>query len=349
MSTQAKLRATDGGEINDTDTEKIYRHDNSLDSDARVSELWLWPPPCWQAYCLDHFLMECEIYHRQENEQYNILVAYSRQVFLDKQNRKKTSSTPNPTPTRRQPTRRAKENHSVLEITPPPTPSESQQPPRPKKLSITSFKPPRLEKTFMKSQEGDLFRVLTEFYEKLELEKSWEAHYRPSLENAIRETAERLRAEAGNGQDAHMNCIFDGPLEVECRYCGFVDTVQSGEAVRPRKLAAPAPMHAIKSLARSGNIKEPEVTFCGASFLVDVCSEKVMIVLVKLKGVLDLCAELFEGKGAVPSSPASLSAYLSNAELEYRDPRAMRTKRRTAELVSNREPKRRKAGIGIGV
>ncbi|KAJ8132157.1 hypothetical protein O1611_g1467 [Lasiodiplodia mahajangana] len=124
--------------------------------------------------------------------------------------------------------------------------------------------------------------------------------------------------------------------------------VQDGDG-RPRKLAAPAPMHTIKPLTRSGNVKEPGLTFGGVSFIVDVCSDKAMIVLVRLKGVLDLCAELFEEEGVVPGIPTSLSAYLSNAELKAKDLSVIRPKRPTEEPVSGREPKRGKAGMGTDV
>lgn len=39
-----------------------------------------------------------------------------------------------------------------------------------------------------------------------------------------------------------------------------------------------------------------------ANFVVDACGKKTMIVLVKFKGALDLCAELFEGEGIIPNN-----------------------------------------------
>ncbi|KAI1125467.1 hypothetical protein F5Y10DRAFT_268097 [Nemania abortiva] len=331
---------SDRDEVNNTDVEQFYQGNNRLDSDTRAYELRLWPPPCQQAYCLDHFLMECQIYHEQENGRYKELVAHYREMFLERQDKKKPSNIPNPAPVRRQPTRRAKENHSILEMTPPPTPPESKQPPGPKRPLNAPFKPPRLEKAFMKSQEGVISQNLTEFYEKLELDKGWE-EYRPPLENKIQEAAGQLRDEIENGRGAHTNCIFGGLLRIECRYCGFIDTVQDDDGVTPRKLAAPAAMHAINPLVTSGDTKEPGFTFRGINFTIDVCGEKAMIVLLKLKGALDLCAGLFEEE-VVPGSPASLSAYLSNTMLETGVSSAIGTKRQTGQIGSDKGQKRRK-------
>ncbi|KAI0872429.1 hypothetical protein GGS24DRAFT_508784 [Hypoxylon argillaceum] len=336
--------------MNDSDPEQYDRVEDSLESNPRAHNSWLWPPPSQQAYCLDHFLMECEIYHEQENDRYNKLAAHSRHLFLERQNRKKPPkiSNPVPTPTRRQPTRRAKENHSVLDMTPPLAPSEPQQPPSTKRPSSASFKPQRLERAFAKSQEGAMFRVLTERHEELKLGTSWE-DYRSSLERKIQETADRLRAEIENAKDARTNCLFGGPLGIKCRYCGFVDTVPDGDAGTRRKLAAPAAMHTVYPLARNCDAKNPELTFRGVGFIVDVCGEETMIVLVNFKGVLDLCAELFEKEDAIPSSPAGLSAYLSNSKPELGFFHVGGAKRRIESLGSGRGPKRWKTSIGSAV
>jgi hypothetical protein len=113
------------------------------------------------------------------------------------------------------------------------------------------------------------------------------------------------------GRKAHSNCGFGGSLHIECRYCGFVDTVQDDDALTPRKLAAPAAMHRI-DLDES---REGGVNFRGVEFIVDICGERAMIILVRLNGVLDLCAEMFEGQ-AMPENPTNLSTRLSSVQTE---------------------------------
>ncbi|KAI0912671.1 hypothetical protein F4823DRAFT_633421 [Ustulina deusta] len=320
MPKTTKSTLTENDEMNNTDIKKYHRDDDRSDPDARAHELRLWPPPRLQAYCLDHFLMECEIYHEQENDRYNKLVAYSRETFLEKQNQKKPSSQPIPVPTRLQPSRRAKERHLVVGATPPMT---LRGPPRPVRLPGAPFKPAKLEKTFRTSQQGAMFRILTELYEKLELQRSWE-EYRSSLENRIQETANRLQAEAE--RDRNINCVFRGPLGIECRYCGFVDMVRDDEAVTPRKLAPPAAMRAIKHLCEGSEGEGSGLTFRGIDLVIDVCGEQTMIVLVNLKGVLDLCAEIFEEEEVMPDSPTSLFAALKRRSDEPRSGRGHKRK-----------------------
>ncbi|KAI0454177.1 hypothetical protein F5B21DRAFT_504669 [Xylaria acuta] len=334
--------------MNGIHNEHYDRDEDKTDTDTRAYELRLWPPPYLQAYCLDHFLMECKTYHEQENDRYNKLVVYSREVFLDRKNKDKLSDKPILPPTRRQPARQAKEKHSVLDMTPPPTPTptEPQCPPRPKRPSNTPLKPARLEAAFTKSQEGAMFRVLSQLRRKLELHKSW-IYYRQSLEDEVQETAGRLRAKIENGKDTHENCIFSEPLGVECRYCGFVDTVRDDEATTPRKLAAPAAMHAIAKA--SSDTRGSEVTFRGTSFIVDVCSGKIVVILVSFKGVLDLCAGLFAEEEALPDSPSSLSHRLSNIKLQPEDVGIAGTKRRLEEPKPGKSRKRQKYSTGSRV
>ncbi|KAI8945727.1 hypothetical protein F4801DRAFT_597544 [Xylaria longipes] len=335
----------DNNKLSGAHTEQYERDEDSTYTDTRAYELRLWPPPYLQAYCLDHFLMECKIHHEQENERYNKLVVYSREVFLDRQNKKQLSNKLIRAPTRRQPTRQAKEKHSVLDMTPPPTPTpptEPQYPPKPEKPSNTPLKPARLEKAFTKSREGGMFRVLSQFHQKLELHKSWEEYLQP-LKEKVLETANRLRAKVENGKGAHENCIFDEPLGTECRYCGFIDTVQDDEATTPRKLAAPAAMHAITA---ASDTKDSEVRFRGTNFIVDICGERIMIVLVSFKGVLDLCAELFAEEEPLPDSPTSLSVRLGNIKLQLEDIDIAGTKRRLEDQRSDTGRKRRKYNLG---
>ncbi|KAH8165168.1 hypothetical protein CIB48_g3101 [Xylaria polymorpha] len=324
------------------------RNEDSTEIDMRAYELRLWPPPYLQAYCLDHFLMECKTYHEQENDRYNKLAVYSREVFLDRQDKKKPSKKAIRAPTRRQPTRQAKERHLVLDMTPPPTPTplaEPQCPPIPKKPSNTPLKPAGREKAFTKSQEGGMFRVLSQLHRKLELHKSWE-EYRQPLEDKIQEMASRLRSKMENGKDAHKNCIFGEPLGIDCRYCGFVETVQDDDATTPRKLAAPAAMHMITA---ASDTTESEVRFRGTNFVVDVCGEKTMIVLMRFKGVLDLCAELCAEEEPLPDSPASLSHRLGNIKLQPQDVDIAGTKRRLEERDPGRGRKRLKYSAGLKV
>ncbi|RWA08645.1 hypothetical protein EKO27_g6469 [Xylaria grammica] len=107
-------------EMNDTDTEKHHRGGHGPAPEKGAHESRLCPPPRLQAYCLDHFLMECEIYHEQENNRYHKLVAHSRQMFLEKQSQDNSSNQPASAPMRLQPSRRAKENRSNA-ATPEPT------------------------------------------------------------------------------------------------------------------------------------------------------------------------------------------------------------------------------------
>ncbi|KAI3321143.1 hypothetical protein HD806DRAFT_546929 [Xylariaceae sp. AK1471] len=333
MPRTAKPRVTDDINTDSTDNKLHARDGDGPEPDTRINELRLWPPPCMQAYCLDHFLMECEIYHEHENERYNKLVAHSRGTFLAKQ---KKPSKPAPNPTRRQPSRRAKDEHSVLEVT-----MKPQRPPRPKKPSSAPFKPLRLEKAFTDSQEGVMYRILSVLREKLELHGSWE-DYESALGGEIHETANRLRAEIEKGRRAHEKCIFGDPLRIECRYCGLAAAVEDDGEITPRKLAAPAAMHEIQPTEyREGGVK-----FRGIEFFVDVCGDKTMIILGLFKGVLDICTELFEGE-AVPESPTSLSAHLiSNNAKEIGD---VASKRHLEDPESERERKRRKEGKGSSV
>ncbi|KAI1750746.1 hypothetical protein F4782DRAFT_541425 [Xylaria castorea] len=317
------------------------RDEESTDTDTRTYELRLWPPPYLQAYCLDHFLIECKTYHEQENERYNKLVVHSREIFLNRKNKEKQSNKPIRAPTRRQPTRQAKERHSVLDMTPPPTPTvqiELQLPPMPKRPSNTPLKPARLERAFKESPEGGMFRVLSQLRQRLELHKSWEEYRRP-LEAKIYERVRELRVKMKNGKDPHEECIFGEPLGIDCRYCGFVDTVRDDDVTTPRKLAAPAAMHTI---AKASNTKESEIAFRGTNFIVDVCGEKTMVILVDFKGVLSLCAELFAEDEALPDSPTSLSVRLANTRLQPEDINIAGTKRRLEEQNPGRGRKRQK-------
>ena len=187
--------------------------DDSSDSDARAHELRLWPPPRLQAYCLDHFLMECEIYHEQENDRYDKLVAHSRESFKKKSPLSSQFKPRIIPPTRRQPARQAKEKYAVLgagagvEVrgigvgTRP-----IRGPPRPRRRSSAPFSPAKLEKAFRESQQGAMFRILTGFYKKLELHKSWE-EYRLLLESKVLELVERLKTEAENVRDNSLSLI----------------------------------------------------------------------------------------------------------------------------------------------
>ncbi|KAI1735634.1 hypothetical protein F4680DRAFT_469819 [Xylaria scruposa] len=322
------------------------RDDESANVCTRAHELRLWPSPYLQAYCLYHFLEECKTYHEQENERYNKLVSYSRDVFLKRKIKEEESSKSIQAPTRRQPTRQAKQKHSVLDMTPPPTPMESQLPPAPEKPSNTPLKPARLEKEFKESPEGSMFRVLSQLRRKLELHKSWE-EYRQLLEPKIHEKARELLVGIENGKGAHEKCIFDKPLGVDCRYCGFKDTVlDDNDATTPRKLAAPAAMHMI---TRASNTAESEVAFRGTNFVVDVCGENTTIILIGLKGVLDLCAELLAEEEALPDSPTSLSACLGNIELRPEDLKIAGTKRGVQEPKLGRGRKRQKPSVEMQV
>ncbi|KAI0441605.1 hypothetical protein F4803DRAFT_551968 [Xylaria telfairii] len=342
MSELDKSRVIDNGETSDINTESYTRNEGCTEIDMRAYELRLWPPPYLQAYCLDHFLMECKTYYEQENDRNNKLAVYCRGVFLDRQDKKKASKKTAQAPTRRQPTRQAKERHSVLDMTPPSTPTESQCLPTPKKPLNTPLKPAARERAFMKSHEGGMFRVLSQLHQKLELHKSWEEYCQP-LEDKIQEMASRLRSKMENGKDTHRNCIFGEPLGIDCRYCGFVGTVQDNEATTPRKLAAPAAMHMITA---ASDTTESEVRFRGTNFVVDVCGEKTMIVLMRFKGVLDVCAELCAEEEPLPDSPASLSHRLGNIKMPPEDVDIAGTKRRLEERNPSRSRKRRKYSAG---
>lgn len=133
MSQVEKSLAAVADESSTIDAEP-YRSptDRHLDIDSRASELRLWPPLHLQAYCIDHFFMECNIYHEQENAQHSKLIAHSRGLFLEKYYKNKYGwMKPETEPTRRQPDRRAKEKrqkqqHSVLgKMTPNPTSAEA--------------------------------------------------------------------------------------------------------------------------------------------------------------------------------------------------------------------------------
>lgn len=160
--------------------------DKYSEPDTLINEMRLWPPSYLQAYCLEHFLMECEIYYKHEKERYDKLVAHSREAFLA---RKKKLRKPATVPTRRQPSRRAKDKHSVTENT-----RKAQKPPRPKSPSSAPFKPRKLEKEFTDSREGLMQRIMSAFRAKLGFEGSW-VDYKSLLEMEIEKTVERLQVE----------------------------------------------------------------------------------------------------------------------------------------------------------
>ncbi|KAI1360961.1 hypothetical protein F5Y08DRAFT_348288 [Xylaria arbuscula] len=330
-------------------------NDSSDSENSRAHELRLWPPPRLQAYCLDHFLIECEIYHEQENDRYTKLVAHSRESFKRKSPEQfKPVIIP---PTRRQPSRRAKDKHAVigagLEVetqTREVAATLSRGPPRPRRLSSAPFKPAKLEKAFKESQQGAMVRILTGFYKKLELHKNW-TQYRSLLLSKVQELVDRLKTEAENkqGRPAHANCVFRGPLGVECRYCGFVDLVHEDEAVTPRKLAPPAAMRAIRRLSESEDSNDPakggsRLTLRGTDIIVDVCNGNTMIVLVNLKGILELCAKALEDENVVLASPTTLSTRMTANQESTGVTKAGGVKRGTGESDIGGGRKRRKSG-----
>ncbi|KAI1275954.1 hypothetical protein F5Y07DRAFT_389590 [Xylaria sp. FL0933] len=288
----------------DTSSKKRLRDDGSSNSGVRASEFRLWPPPRLQAYCLDHFMMECNIYYEQENERYSELVNYSRETFLQKQGHRKTISQAASAPTRIQPSRKAKDKHSLEGTKLPTTPRGASGPTG---SSNVPFKPPKLERVFKKSPQGAMFRTLTELRKRLGLQKSWE-EYCVALEGTIKGLTSRLLVEIEKGKTIHRNCVFHTPLAIECRHCNFVDKSQDDEAVTPRKLAPPAQLQAVKCLSGGNDAKESKLTFRGIEFIVDICGEKTMVVLMGMKGLLDLCAEMFEEEEAAPGIPTSLFA-----------------------------------------
>ncbi|KAI0811882.1 hypothetical protein GGR55DRAFT_688435 [Xylaria sp. FL0064] len=321
----------------DTSSKKRLRDDGSSNSGVGASEFRLWPPPALQAYCLDHFMMECNIYYEQENERYSELVNYSRETFLQKQGHRKSISQATSASTRIQPSRKAKAKHS-LEGTKLPTAPRGA--PGPTVSSNVPFKPPKLERAFKKSPQGAVFRNLTELRKKLGLQKSWE-EYRVALEGRIKGPTSRLLVEIEKNHT--QNCVFHTPLAIECRYCDFVDKVQDDEAVTPRKLAPPAQMHAVKCLSGGDGAKESKLTFRGIEFIVDICGEKTMIVLMGMKGLLDLCAEIFEEEEAAPGSPTSLFARFDSMNPVPRVIKSDGTERRADESISDRERGREKS------
>ncbi|KAI1821457.1 hypothetical protein F4861DRAFT_541940 [Xylaria intraflava] len=329
MSETAESPGVEGNDTIDSNPEQHSRHDHEPASERKSYPLRLWPPPCLQAYCLDHFMMECEIYHEQENERYKKLVGHIRDAFLEDREKKKAPKKPTAAPTRCQPPRRAKNKNSEQSSTT--TKPKPTRPPEPERPSSAPFKPSRLEKAFRDSQGGTMVGILSAFRENLELHKTWE-NYRPALEEKIREAETRQKTELAKGNKVHENCSFGGPLAIECRYCGFVGTVQVDVAVTPRKLAAPAAMHDIEL---SGT-KEWGVMFRGTNFFVDVCGEKTMIVLVDFRGVVDCCMDLFGDPEAMPDSPTQLAARLESIESRPSDIKTIEVKRRLHELISGK-------------
>lgn len=100
---ESPIAVTDESGAIDTELDND-QSDGRLDADSTAPKSGLWTPPRLQAYCVDHFLMECQIYHEQENGRYRKLTAHSRGVFLEKKdNKKKKKSTGERT--RRQPSR----------------------------------------------------------------------------------------------------------------------------------------------------------------------------------------------------------------------------------------------------
>ncbi|KAI1348501.1 hypothetical protein F5Y01DRAFT_328395 [Xylaria sp. FL0043] len=175
-------------EMLDTSSKKCLRDDGSSNPGTRASELRLRPPPRLQAYCLDHFMMECNIYYEPESERYSELVNYSRETFLQKQGHRKSISQAASAPTCIQPCRKAKEKRSLEGTKLPTTPRGA---PGPTGSSNVPSRPPKLERAFKKSPQGALFRTLTELRKTLGLQKSWE-EYRGALEGRIKGPTSRL-------------------------------------------------------------------------------------------------------------------------------------------------------------
>lgn len=81
MSSPIEPRAANNDKINITDTKQNKgdnQGDDDLTPDTRADELGLWSADDLQVYCLDHFLMECESYHEQENDRYKKLVTHEK-------------------------------------------------------------------------------------------------------------------------------------------------------------------------------------------------------------------------------------------------------------------------------
>ncbi|KAI1322847.1 hypothetical protein F5Y16DRAFT_404030 [Xylariaceae sp. FL0255] len=243
-------------------------------SSKSTHQLLLWPPPCLQVYCLDHFVMECEIYYEQENERYEKLITYSRDQF-----KKKNNMATSLAPTRRQPSRQAKMSQCLPEMR--------------ARRANSPFKPSAVEKRFAKSSEGELAQILNGLCEKYALNKTWAAYrtgaYRTGLESAMQEAITDLREkEKQNGKQSHVDCRFVDPLGMECRYCGSQDAILE-DGLTPRKLAPPAAMHRLDP----GDMPEKTVDFRGVQFSVDICGrDDVKIILERFPDILDGCAKL---------------------------------------------------------
>lgn len=71
----------------------------------------------------------------------------------------------------------------------------------------------------------------------------------------------------------------------------------------------------------------------GTDIIVDVCSGKPMIVLVSLKGILELCAEALEDEDVVLASPTTLSTRLGGDQLKQTTQPTQPTHPRKTEQV----------------
>ncbi|CAJ2504771.1 Uu.00g121650.m01.CDS01 [Anthostomella pinea] len=241
----------------------------------------LWPPPLYQAYCLDHFLMECSIYHDEENRKFRIM---ADQLRILTQMTKKPSKW-SAAPTRVQPSRRAREKRANPE-------AETKT----KTIQSQSVSQEDEEEKSVEPDPAEADKGLKVLHERLDLHIPW-LDYKEQLYTRVRETSDHLNAKnEGEGvrTPTHTDCAFAGALALECRYCGLRDTILDEGALTPRKLAPPAPMHLIEA---EDILPDQVGQFAGITFAVDICGVEEKLVLLKLVGLQDICKDELERTG----------------------------------------------------
>ncbi|KAI1341313.1 hypothetical protein F5Y15DRAFT_414427 [Xylariaceae sp. FL0016] len=132
----------------------------------------IWPPPDYQAYCLEHFLVECALYHRFESAKYEAL----ENQLIGCANKAEPPQRPPKIPARVQPPRLAKTRSNTMQV-------------MKTKLGSRKLKSGRI---FDAAEKPELMlHVLRDIRIELELHKPWQ-EFKKSLEQVTTQVGARL-------------------------------------------------------------------------------------------------------------------------------------------------------------
>ncbi|KAI0017958.1 hypothetical protein F4780DRAFT_562111 [Xylariomycetidae sp. FL0641] len=238
----------------------------------------LWPPPMFQAYCLTHFVMECWIYHQEENRKCNTIIEQFRKLVPKPKSIKKPATAP----TRVQPSRRAREKHAV-------PPKEEAEVPQEPLIEVGS-------EAALEAQK--LIDAVNFVRNRLGLDAPWE-EYKDRLEALKGEVVELMQEKGYGGQanEEHRNCAFSKALPLECRYCGYGQRMVTSSGIGESHPAPPAPMHLIEP---EDILPEQMCELAGVAFAVDICGKEEKIILLHMDGLKEVMEDQAEEQGISP-------------------------------------------------